>query len=90
MQMTIMHDKLLARAKDAIDSKDEDKVLRILGQIEMAYELGRLTWSQQDDLTDMLVYALGKWRAERGEDRQIHESQSGVLYTFETDDGGNH
>ena len=30
MPMTIMHDKLLARAKDAIDSKDEDKVLRIL------------------------------------------------------------
>ena len=56
--MTIMFNKLKGRALNAIDTKDASKVHEVIGQVEMAYELGHLTWSQQEELTDMLLDAL--------------------------------
>ena len=56
--MTIMFNKLKAEAADAIQANNSAKAHQIIGRIEMAYELGRLTWSQQDELTDMLLDAL--------------------------------
>ena len=58
---TIMYEKLKVRAQDAIQAQDVYKMHEIIGQVAMAYELRQLTWSQQDELTDMLVYAAGKW-----------------------------
>lgn len=58
---TIMYEKLKALAQDAIQARDVYKMHEIIGQVAMAYELRQLTWSQQDELTDMLVYAAGKW-----------------------------
>ena len=52
--MPILFDKLKARGKDAISKRDRDRIHQIIGQIEMAYELRQLTWSQQEELMDMM------------------------------------
>lgn len=59
--MAMLFEKLKVRAQDAIQAQDVYKMHEIIGQVAMAYELRQLTWSQQDELTDMLVYAAGKW-----------------------------
>lgn len=64
----MLFEKLKVRAQDAIQARDVYKMHEIIGQVEMAYELRQLTWSQQDELTDMLVYAAGKWGATNGDD----------------------
>lgn len=53
--MTIMFNKLKQRAENAIEKKDAALAWRICGQTEMAYECGRLTWSQMNELTVMLI-----------------------------------
>ena len=58
--MTIMYEKLKALAQAAINEKDIRRIYRVIGQVEMAYELGRLTWSQTNYLTDMLEEAAGE------------------------------
>ena len=67
--MTIMYEKLKDRAKTVIRTKDIDKAFVILGQVEMAYELGRISWSQQDELSAMLIdNGVNVWRAENAAD----------------------
>lgn len=58
--LTIMYEKLKALAQSAINEKDIRHIYRIIGKVEMAYELGRLTWSQMNYLTDMLEEAAGE------------------------------
>lgn len=63
--MTILFEKLKTRAKAALCNKDSDKVFEIYGQTEMAYELGRISWSQMAELTEMLIdNGVNVWRAE--------------------------
>ena len=63
--MTIMFEKLKRRAKEAIDTKDINLAWKIFGQSEMAYECGRITWSQMDELTVMLMdNGVEKWKGE--------------------------
>ena len=58
--LTIMYEKLKVLAQAAINEKDIRHIYRIIGQVEMAYELGRLTWSQTQELTDILEKAAGE------------------------------
>lgn len=58
--LTIMYEKLKALAQAAINEKDIRHIYRIIGQVEMAYELGRLTWSKTQELTDILEEATGE------------------------------
>ena len=53
--MIIVYEKLKQRAEEAISQKDYAKAWRIYGQTEMAYECGRITWGQMNELTVMLV-----------------------------------
>lgn len=55
--MTIMYEKLKKKADAAIAEKDQRHIYRIIGQVEMAYELGRVSWSQMNYLTDILEAA---------------------------------
>lgn len=57
--MTIMYEKLKALAQAAINEKDIRHIYRVIGKVEMAYELGRLGWNQAAVLTDMLEEAAG-------------------------------
>lgn len=58
------YEKLKAEALNAIAAKDSDKAYEVIGRITMAYELDRLSWSQQNELTDMLDGAIALWRSE--------------------------
>lgn len=58
--LTIMYEKLKALAQTAINEKDIRHIYRVIGKVEMAYELGRLGWNQAAVLMDMLEEAAGE------------------------------
>lgn len=58
------YEKLKAEALNAIAAKDSDKAHEVIGRISMSYELDRLSWSQEAELTDMLEDAIALWRSE--------------------------
>lgn len=63
--MTIAFDKLKVKAQEAIDTKNISLAWRIFGQSEMAYECNRITWSQMNELTNMLIdNGVEKWKGE--------------------------
>ena len=62
--MILMYEKLKVEALNAIATKDSYKAYEVIGRITMAYELDRLSWSQQSELTDMLERAIALWRKE--------------------------
>ena len=55
------YEKLKAEARDAIAAKDYGKIHESIGRITMAYELGQLSWNQENELLEMLENAVALW-----------------------------